>query len=121
MTASEKKFKMPIKVYHGASVTKAERDIMNFLKNDDNAVSEEDLKKEPDWVMGYIYIPFEDILGWGDSFSTTDEVADVAEKGFSLTLVYTKTMGEMLCVWTVKQFMAKYDAHAAKLAQEISV
>ena len=118
MLTSDKLFKIPIKVYHGASVAKAERDIVNFMRSEEGD-GEDELRKEPDWVVGYITLPIEEIISWVDHFSPQEEVVDVAKSGFTLTLIYTKTLGEFISVWDSKQFAAKRDAHILKIKDSV--
>lgn len=113
LLTSDKLFKIPIKIYHGISIALAEKDMIDYMK--DGEGNEEDLRKEPDWVMGYATLPIDEITAWVDHFSTTEEVADVAKNGFSLTMVYTKTLGEFICIWDSKLFAAKRDAHITKI------
>lgn len=78
MKYTEKFFSFPIRVSK-----------ISF-KKDEN----EELDMDMEWVSGKARIPFSEILGWYDSFSDERDVKDVAELGFDITILETKSMGE---------------------------
>lgn len=119
MTFSEGLFKFPIKVYDAFSVTKA---IAKEDKKLDAALSSEidDLEPEPtDWVKGYIRIPVQEIKAWTDIFSDGENVKEIADKGFSETMVITKSLGNHCCLWPREKFEKELDAFVERYEKGI--
>lgn len=90
-------FKLPVKLYDGFSVYKN-------IKKEELELESLDRPLPDDWVEGYMHIPATDILGYSDCFSPDRGTEEVAKSGFDLTLVYTKTFGNLECTWTRKRF-----------------
>ncbi len=101
MKYTDKWFKFPVRIYDGFSVHKAI--LIEDKKLSDNP-EEVERPEEVDWVQGFARIPLYEIASWIDYYSEGRETSDVANEGFDLTMVETKTLGKYECVWKRQKF-----------------
>lgn len=97
MKFTEGLFRMPIKIYDKFAMYKN-------MKQEELTLDKLDRPLPDDWVRGYVHIPIDEVVGFQDHFSPERKVEEVAEKGFDLTIVYTKSLGRFECTWRRERF-----------------
>lgn len=67
-----------------------------------------------EWVRGIARLPLEEIVSWYDAFSEERDVKDVAENGFDITILETRSLGEFI----VNMKREKFEDLLNKFAQK---
>jgi len=107
MKNSETLFKFPVLLYDGISL---ERRTKKEIEEDIH--SSEGIQP---YVRGYVKIPYDEIVGYMDTWRIGRKVEEVKVDGFCSTLVYTKTLGDFICPLKLEKFEKLYDEFADKM------
>ena len=100
MKLTDRYFRFPIKVYDGWELTKAMIKEEKQLESD----PEEAQLELPSWVQCWQRVRPSEILGWSENFSRESNFEEVASKGGDMTMVETKHLGMLPCLWTIREF-----------------
>lgn len=110
MKYTDKFFKFPVKTY----------DLYDVIKTEE----EEDELKRTTGQHAKIALPFgviikavlpEDIIEYNESCGKEDDLQESTQHGFPNTAVITKRDGVFECIWTMKKFEEKLNAHMEKI------
>lgn len=92
-------FKFPVKTYDG-------RSLREFMRKEEKQELAED-ETDPDWCVGWIKIPANEIVGLREFFTQGRTMQDVAENGHDLTIVLTRTLGDYVSTWKIEKIEDK--------------
>lgn len=102
MKYTEKFFKFPIRVYDGFSLSKAM--VKEEKKFETQDVDTIEGPEQVDWALGWVKLPYKQIVSWMDYFSEGRSTGEVAETGFDMTMIYTRDLGNFESTWKRSKF-----------------
>jgi hypothetical protein len=71
------------------------------------AIEEEEITKENipfSFTTGLISLPLSEIISYSDFYMKGKTLEEVKKKGFDCTLIYTRNLGLVECVWPYQKF-----------------
>lgn len=96
-------FKFPIKIYNREEVA----DVLHKFTGED--IPNPNDIPPPSWAQGWVRVPFNDVLTWGDDTVNPEDVSKIAKNGFDATYVKTRNCGDFECLWSREKFEKNLD------------